>query len=51
MTHVEAGGWARLLDDLEAATAVEAPEDRLLALGVIYPHFAALNPSLFLGPA
>ena len=47
LTHVAAGGWARLLDDLGAAAAVEAPADRLVALGVTYRRFAAAHPNLF----
>jgi hypothetical protein len=47
LTHVAAGGWARLLVDLEQATAVEAPTDRLVELGVRYRRFAAAHPNLF----
>ena len=47
LTHVAAGGWARLLIDLEQAAAVEAPTARLVELGVRYRRFAAAHPNLF----
>lgn len=47
LTHVAAGGWARLLVDLEDAATIPAPTDRLVELGVRYRHFAAAHPNLF----
>lgn len=47
LAHVAAGGWERLLDNLEKTRTIMGPADRLVELGSAYRGFAAKHPNLF----